>query len=279
MGNAIVLKTVDSISNEYLPKIGEICLHSTKNNIKHLTIAASDTSAQMRIIGDTYFTNSSGTENYGKTLSFTNTSQSVYISPGETYLYIPKYSVWFFVADSNSNNAWDILYGTWNYAAIRQMGIFNWTYRNGGLVPLSALYLPENKSYNFTAAASPTITGDLSEIPNIENYTNLQLAMQSELTGDLSTLSNSVDCTDLRLGYTQVTGSLSDLYALSKLTTLSLIKCKVSGTIEALADAWHYAGRISGTCTVYADKTEITYNGLSFVNKTITFTSEGWTVS
>lgn len=278
MSSTITLNTLDNVANTYLPKIGEICLHSTKNNVKHITIAGSDTSAKLRIVGDTYFTNSSGNANYGQELTFTNSAQSVYISAGETYLYIPKYSVWFFVADSNTDNAWDILYGTWNYAPIRQMGIFNWTYK-GGLIPLSVLYLPENKSYNFTASATSTITGDLSQIPNIENYTQLQLAMQAELTGNLSDLSNSSNCTDLRLGYTKVKGSLSDLYNMNKLTVLSLIKCDVTGTLEALATAWYESGRISGTCTVYADKTQITYNGLSFVNKTITFSSAGWSVS
>lgn len=101
---------------------------------------------------------------------------------------------------------------------------------------------------------------------------------------DLSILDYSEELSILELGTNndaekkRITGDISSLGNCINLTAINAANQDVYGKVEELASKMYKNGRTSGSLTVYAGGTRVTYNGALETGKgvTVTFSSEGF---
>lgn len=97
MKNCLYTKLKGSVDNDNLVKIGEFCFDFTADENNIVVIATNHTNSTYRLIGDGYFTNNDGTENYGN--EFVTPDGASYVKlNGNGKIFIPgKYDLNLFV--------------------------------------------------------------------------------------------------------------------------------------------------------------------------------------
>lgn len=133
-------------------------------------------------------------------------------------------------------------------------------------------------------AAIP-VSGDLSYLSELSklidvNFGVLDSRHSDSVYGDISVFSDKVNMQNLNLTHTRVTGNISSLKKLTAIKFLNLSYTEVNGTVEDLCTGLQSNGKTSGTIDLRCMYSNITYQGEALgSNKTITFTSSGYTVS
>lgn len=112
MGKCLVTKLQGSVDNPNLLKIGEMPIYVKKSTTavgsQYQLVVLTSKASEIKIVGDGYFTDSTMTENKGKTVSIpANTNTTVYFSNGDYYALISnKYNIVSFkLTDDGTNKA------------------------------------------------------------------------------------------------------------------------------------------------------------------------------
>ena len=212
MGKCLVTKLNGTVDNNSILKVGELRLNvqSVSNptaQTQELNLMfAKDTTVS--IIGNGYFTDSSLSQNNGKTcICKANTTTTLILSNGDYELSIPdKYSI--------------IQINCWNAGSCVSMDISDLKY---------------SLSINSIALRNAQVSGDISALSNLTALWNISIRT-ANISGDISALSNLTALATLNLQGTQVSGDISALSNLTALATLNLQGTQVSGDISALSN-------------------------------------------
>ncbi len=232
MGKCLVTKLNGTVDNDNLLRIGEIRLFNSKlsnptSNSQYISLTFSK-DANLEIVGDAYFTNSTLTENKGKTKNCqANQNGAFYLSNNDCQIAIlDKYSL--IKVEANNHRVGDLedLRFSKGLSAIiitdrGQMGdIANLK----NLTALTALRLSNTQ-----------VSGDIANLKNLTALTNLNLS-NTQVSGDIANLKNLTALTDLNLSNTQVSGDIANLKNLTALTELLLsnYKTPLTGDIGEL---------------------------------------------
>ena len=219
MAKCTIMKLNESVNNPNLIGINETKLVYRKrsDDISVASITLSNISSipyVVRIIGDNYFTDSTGTENYGITATAVLGGNTFYIKNKDCELVIgDKHKV--SVINTSGSGVTVIgkgfLVDTEN---IRYMERLNGVYclaggLRGKLSDLSGLALLSNLTVP-SLSRSNLLTGDLSDLSELTALKYLSLAYQSGVSGDIASL-NSVPIEYLSTIGTQIHGDLSSM--------------------------------------------------------------------
>lgn len=91
--NCLITTLKKEVDNDSLRKVGEIKFHvnNLNNNVAGLYLNfTTETEASARIVGDCHFTNSSGSEDKGKTISSSTGGLTMFFSAGEADVFVTR---------------------------------------------------------------------------------------------------------------------------------------------------------------------------------------------
>ena len=236
MGKCLITKLNGSVQNDSLLRIGEFCIKVSKvefptaNSQRFVVNNSKD--AQLRIIGDGYFTNDTLSENKGKELNITaNTETTVYFSNGDYEIVVSeKYS-------------------------LKQVGTYiitSWKEYKGKL-SFDIDLLKYSPDISFLALSATQVTGDIAVLGKLTGITHLTID-NTGVTGDIAVFGKLTGLTYLTINNTKVTGDIAVLGKLTSLTSIpSINHTGVTGDIAVYKNVNNYKTlQLLGT-RVYGD--------------------------
>ena len=255
MGKCLITKLNGSVQNDSLLRIGEFCIKVSKVESptadSQRFVVNNSKDAQLRIIGDGYFTNETLSENKGKALNITaNTETTVYYSNGDYEIVVSeKYSLsiigvfkptdW---KDFKGKLSFDI--ESLKYSSKITRLLLNNTQLTGDIAVLGKL-----TGINALQLNNTQLTGDIAVLGKLTGLTVLQLN-DTQLTGDIAVLGKLTGISDIpSVNNTKVTGDIS-VYKNTKVNQVRFIGTSVYGDLSVLPNnvLW-VQGRNTGTFT------------------------------
>ena len=260
MGKCLITKLNGSVQNDSLLRIGEFCIKVSKVESptadSQRFVVNNSKDAQLRIIGDGYFTNETLSENKGKALNITaNTETTVYFSNGDYEVVVSeKYS-------------------------LTQVGTYiktSWIEYKGKL-SFDIDLLKYSPNISFLALSNTKVTGDIAVFGKLTDLMHLTIA-NTQVTGDIAVFGKLTGLTYLTLYNTKVTGDIAVFGKLTGLTQMPEINhTGVTGDIAVYKNTNYKILRLLGT-RVYGDLSVLP-NSILWVqadrNTTSTFTWTG----
>lgn len=266
MNECLITKLKSSINDASLLKVGEcrITKIATATAASDLVITMGfKTKSTVSIVNDGYITDSTLTNNLGKTLDFTaNVDKTFYVSSG-SILSFDKYEINYIEFD----------------AASVELDVF--VYAN---------------SIKRIESSRSEIIGELKEISHLVELNQLTLIPTAEaknkLSGNLSDIKGLTNLVGLNVAKSNITGDISSLIDMTKMGYLTLSDTTIGGSIESFVNGQIANGRTSGSIRFGFPKAckNITYKGVSLStsseiptntgNSTLSWTSDGtitWT--
>ena len=260
MGKCLITKLNGSVQNDSLLRIGEFCIKVSKVESptadSQRFVVNNSKDAQLRIIGDGYFTNETLSENKGKVLNITaNTETTVYLSNGDYEVVVSeKYSLK--QVGTHIGTSWKIYKGKLSF---------------------DIDLLKYSPDISFLALSATKVTGDIAVLGKLTGLTHLTID-NTQVTGDIAVLGKLTGLRYLTIDNTQVTGDIAVLGKLTGLTHLPPIsRTKVTGDIAVYKKADFKTFQLLGT-SVYGDLSVLPNNILwvqADRNTTGTFTWTG----
>lgn len=224
--------------------------------IKVVSFPNAASKTKLRLVGDVHFTDSTLSENYGQEITTEGgyNTTNVYVSNGTGIL---------FIGGCTADGLLSVEFSSGS--KVGYLGGFLNDF-DGGVLRLPAVNLsgytvedvfPKNP-YRLTTFEAPG----------------------SKLSGSFENVEGSDTLSGLAVYNTSVSGNVTQFAKFKALDSLHFANCVgIFGTLESLLDAMFAAGRVSGSLSINASGTKVTYNGSLFATKTATFTSSGWTVA
>ena len=191
MGKCLITKLNGSVQNDSLLRIGEFCIKVSKVESptadSQRFVIKNSKDAQLRIIGDGYFTNETLSENKGKALNITaNNETTVYLSNGDYEVVISeKYSL--SLIGIHNSSSWK------NFKGKLSFNIESLKYSPN----ITSIFLDKTQ-----------ITGDIAVLGKLTGLTNLNIN-NTKITGDIAVLGKLTGLTSIQINDTQVTGDIA----------------------------------------------------------------------
>lgn len=256
MGKCLITKLSGSVQNDSLLRIGEFSIRvstvesPTADSQKFSVRNTKD--AQLRIIGDGYFTNETLSENKGKVMDIAaNTETLVYYSNGDYEIVVSeKYSlstIGIFLSTNwknfNGKLSFDIKSLKYSPNIIRLL--LSNTQVTGDIAVLGKL-----TGLQTILLRNTQVTGDIAVFGKLTVLRNLELA-SSQVTGDIAVLGKLTGLSDIpNIANTKVTGDIS-VYKNTRTNQLQFVGTRVYGDLSVLPNnvLWVQGGRTTGTFT------------------------------
>lgn len=276
MGKCLITKLNGTVSDNSIPKLGELRITFNSNAASH-----KGKKITVKFIVDTeikcsggYFSDSTLSSNKGTIISVPAQQQTdLYVVGNEGYLSIAngKYNL-SLINLTNSIFAIDISdinYNKYlNYVIVQQSPTY------GDIKGISKLVDTTDLSLFLTK-----VSGNISILANFTKLETLNLA-RAPLTGDIAALADITTLRTVTLDSQDLYGDISAFAKSINLADLYIPRLpNIHGSIEELAENMKNAGRISGTLTVTCSGSNITYNGSVVESKKINFSTSGVTYS
>lgn len=260
MGKCLITKLNGSVQNDSLLRIGEFCIKVSKVESptadSQRFVVNNSKDAQLRIIGDGYFTNETLSGNKGKALNITaNTETTVYFSNGDYEVVVSeKYS-------------------------LKQVGTYIGTSWIGykGKLSFDIDLLKYSPDISFLALSATKVTGDIAVLGKLTGLKHLTID-NTQVTGDIAVFGKLTGLTYLNFNTTQLTGDIAVFGKLTSLTKIPVInRTGVTGDIAVYKNSDFKTLQLLGT-RVYGDLSVLP-NSILWVqadrNTTGTFTWTG----
>ena len=260
MGKCLITKLNGSVQNDSLLRIGEFCIKVSKVESptadSQRFVVNNSKDAQLRIIGDGYFTNETLSENKGKALNITaNTETTVYFSNGDYEVVVSeKYS-------------------------LTQVGTYignSWKEYKGKL-SFDIDLLKYSPNISFLALSATQVTGDIAVFGKLTGLTHLTID-KTQVTGDIAVFGKLTGLKYLTFNTTKLTGDIAVFGKLTGLIQIPIInRTGVTGDIAVFKNCKFQALQLLGT-SVYGDLSVLPNNILwvqADINTTGTFTWTG----
>ena len=240
MSKRLVTKLNGIVNNDSLLKLGELRIkidkvQSPSKSNRSLTIVV-NSSTNIRIIGEGYFTDENLSANKGKSLLLNPESLNyIYVSNNDVTVSVEnKYnltSIWCNAAQNPDGagkehnnihiNIDDLKYST----ALTALNLSN-TSVTGDIVAVKNL----TRLY-YLNLSNTSVTGDIAAVKNLTALTALNLSNTS-VTGDIVAVKNLANLTNLFSRSNNTTGDISTISSLTKLSQCQLNR--VTGDIAAI---------------------------------------------
>ena len=243
MEKCLVTKLNGSSDNSELLRVGEMRMNISKvENPTYVTqgffILVSKPTT-LEIIGEGYFTDSTLTENKGKTLVIdVNNNNTFWVSSNDVEIAIlEKYSI----------NKMNILFqGANSFGNNKSINIDDLKYSLG----LTTLSLPMTQ-----------VSGDIANLKNLTGLVSLDLS-STQVSGDIANLKNLTALTYLSFNnVSQVSGDIANLKNLTALTRLYIeSNAQVSGDVEVFSGMKNIVYISLKRCTLTGDLSKIPDN-------------------
>ena len=214
MGKCLITKLNGSVQNDSLLCIGEFVVKVSKvespSANSQCFVVQNSKDAQLRIIGDGYFTNNTLSENKGKVMNIAaNTETLVYFSNGD-----------YEIAVSDKYSLKEI--GTYTQSSWRDFR---------GKLTFDIGLLKYSPATSIVALSNTQISGDIAVLDKLVDITHLTLS-NTWVSGDIAVLSKLTKLQYLTISSTKVTGDIAVLGKLHNLSSLpSVAYTNVSGDI------------------------------------------------
>lgn len=284
--NMLQVKLPDSATDITLPKLNEIVIEYPNDN-KGFGVSNTNTSYGVRCENATMTRTFPTPQVAGVTyLPYIGSSMAVSVTPtgaDPMYVFLGAKQTIGILSFGNHTAPVNIIRGDLSKSNIFSLDC-TWLKYKGENYPVELL--PWNTlttvSYNFDNdhGMGRTLKGNLGNCNLTSRLTALKINGQNSVTINVDNdFENAIGLVDLRIAENAlVTGDISSLGHLTNLEVLSINNSKnITGTLESLFDAMYSNGRHSGTITVYAILTNVTYNGVvPAAAVSVTFTNEGW---
>lgn len=233
MGKCLVTKLNAVVDNDNILHIGEvrikIAVDKTPSN-QFISLSVNK-ETNLEIIGDSYFTDSSFSNNLGKskTINSSDGVVKVYFNNATAEIAIrDKYSI---LDLSFGNKSKSVDLSSFSYAMSlktinsQYSGVYG-DISNLKKLKLSQIYLSGDKIY-----------GDIASLKDMTTLTRLNINDVQDVYGDLSSLRNLTNLELLYFNHSGLTGSIDSLKPLTKLTSVNLenLKAQFTGNIESLS--------------------------------------------
>ena len=283
--NTLMMKLPDAVTDDTLLKLGEVKFHAECSDnsvgVWSLVKDAIQNPGGARIIGDGYFTNSSGTENYGKSVEFPEGNNVLqFYTKGTSFdLYLSnKYTLTLIrtvLPDTSTGWSYRLVDGSFNGCSkLATLALYRTAGQNVDLAEFADSPLVSIVS----ATLISPFRGDVSNL--VKDTLNTIDITGDALYGNISSFVDLTSLTTLKFNFSNVSGDISSVATCVALTNLSLENSNVSGTVESLLDAMFANGRQSGQFTINVKGTSATYNGSVPTSDLVaTFSGSGWTVA
>jgi hypothetical protein len=213
MGKCLITKLNGSVSNDKLPRLGEMRFYFQKednysNVLNHGIILAFAENTTISVFGGNFVHKTNGS-NLGTTLDFqAGIDKEVFVSNENCYISVNKY-ILLRISSTNGESA-----------TLCSFSIDDLKYSS----KVESIYYSGSK-----------ITGDIATLKNLNTLTNIRL-INTKVTGDIANLSNLTALTNLDLTNTKVTGNIANLSSLTSLTKINLSSTQVTGNIAAFTN-------------------------------------------
>lgn len=247
MGKCLITKLQGSINNESITKLNEVKAFYLSNMEENVGKYYIGNSTSMRIVGDAYFTDSSGNTNNGKIL---NSDGMTYIKAfGDAVLFISnKYDLTEISFKNDRNevlNLEDLAYCT-------KIKILTSTTKTIGDVS-NLKNMKDLNSIEFNFASK--ITGDFGEALDGKLMTMLDIMQLPYITLDISHLAASkATLTRFRADSTSgVSGDISNFAEFNNINYIHITGTRINGSIESLKNCENLNELKCGGCNLSGD--------------------------
>lgn len=283
--NMLQVKLPDSATDITLPKLNEIVIEYPNDN-KGFGVANTNTSYGVRCENATITRTYPTPQVTGTYLPYIGSSMAISVTAtgdDPMYVFLGAKQTITILSFGNHTAPVNIIRGDLSKSNIFSLDC-TWLKYKGGNYPVELL--PWNTltsvSYAFDNdhGMGRTLKGNLGDCNLTASLTTLKISGQNSVAINVDNdFANATGLVDLRIAENAlVTGDISSLGHLTNLEILSINNSKnITGTLESLFDAMYNNGRHSGTITVYAILSNVTYNGsVPAAAVTVTFTNDGW---
>ena len=210
MTKCLVTKLNGSVDNNELLRIGEMRIKvegvvSPTKNTQSFTLSFIEPTT-VEIVGDGYFTDSTLTENKGKSINIESYGE-IFVNQATTVAIRNKYKL----------------------ATIGMLVSSGTAYGENKVMNLDGLkYSSALTSLNLSKVQ---LTGDIANLKDLTALTILNLN-ETNVTGDIANLKGLTALTTLALNRTNVTGDIANLKGLTALTSLNIFETALRGDIS-----------------------------------------------
>lgn len=238
MNKCLVTKLNGTVDNGNLLHIGEIRLFNSKlsnpsKKTQFMTLTFSK-DTNLEIVGDAYFTDSTLTENRGKTKScLANQKADFYVSNNDCQIAIlDKYNL--VRIEVNAHKVGDL--EDFRFSKNLFFITITNTEQTGNIENLKNL-----TALTSLILSNTQVSGDIENLKNLTALTTLNL-LNTQVSGNISAFKNLTDLTALFLSNkeTPLTGDIGELRNLTKCVEIYLMYGKFTGDLATLPSACSY---------------------------------------
>lgn len=241
MNKCLITKLNGIADNNSLLRIGEMIIKISRvssPNIKTQSFNfkfAKET--KLEIIGDGYFTDSSLSQNKGKTLVIPAGSKTdVYVSNGDFELRIlNKYNLRTisFVANGQLYQKDDVANKTMDIGSLAYSTLINEITLTNTNVYGDIAALKNLSEVLLVELSGTKVYGDIANIKKCKQIITLRFS-NTQVSGDIQALQNLTELVTFTIANTQVSGNIAVMSGLTKLTSYDVTKTSILGDISSI---------------------------------------------
>lgn len=252
------------VNNNSLKKFGVLNIYRKNGTgISKLTLSASS-ARTIKIVGNGYFTDSTGVQNLGTSTSINTSRQDIYVSDGDFHIEVPdKYSITT-LNIGNTNISLGIDIEDLDYCDSIEGLFIQRTITKGDVSNLAFPLITVINTF-----LNDGVYGDFKKWVESLNggCTSLSLSGNGNayFSGNTNLLAQNTGLTEIRLNHGSITGDFGVLGSLTNLTTISFLNPELlTGTIESFVENARNAGKTTGSVRIGdCKKMNITFSGFT----------------
>ena len=275
MAKTLVIKLAETVDNDNLRKLGEMRIfivpYSTIPDVPaaipacfEMKFTASEPFG-LELEGNGYFTDSTLTQNLGKTYTAQTGENTIYVSDSTSLLRLAnKYAItsW----DISGGNSARHYHWTVDGADFAGMGALTFLRSNNTMLSEGSSLacfskLPNLTQLHLSYMDKGYMNGSLSDIAGLTNLVTLNLFGQENITGNLSDLSGMTHLQTFWIVSNKlITGNLSSLAGLTELISFEVSSNRlITGDISSITGLTKlYSFNVSGNSNITGDISSIT---------------------
>jgi Leucine-rich repeat (LRR) protein len=223
MAKCLVTTLSEAATDSNLLKLGELMLSCHSTTVSNLTIMTSNGNDTITLRGDAYFTDSTGTQNYGK-IKTGSGNMEFYISPGDCDIIVgDKHRTIVIESNTSTDSIGFDLSDVAFMDKIKHIIFYECKNITGNLQDIA-----NTTSLERFCVGGSSVKGNVASLENLTSLVFLYLN-NTNVEGTLSSFANMDNLTNLRVDNTAITGDTSDLANLTNLNFFIYTNTAITG--------------------------------------------------